>query len=263
MDNETQDLLVSVSEGILTIKLNRPTEHNSLSQAMVLEMIDVVTSAEHDPHVRCILITANGSTFCSGGDLNSGPLTDPSADIATLMEEGINRLLITMERSPIPIICAVNGIAVGAGLGLALAGDIVIASRSAELYPSFSRLGISLDGGTSYFFTEGAGLARATAMCLLADRISSAEAHHAGLLWRIFDDDDLENEALNIAGRLAQRAPLALAAIKAQLSDSVGGNLSSCLSREVRDMSRMLKTEDFSEGLQSFQEKRKPRFTGR
>jgi len=86
MDNETQDLLVSVSEGILTIKLNRPTEHNSLSQAMVLEMIDVVTSAEHDPHVRCILITANGSTFCSGGDLNSGPLTDPSADIATLME---------------------------------------------------------------------------------------------------------------------------------------------------------------------------------
>lgn len=256
------DLLVSSTDNIMLITLNRPASYNTITTAMSQEICDLLDRAEADKTTRCIIITGSGKAFCSGGDLANGPLTDRDVDMHDIMENGINKLLKKISASPLPVITAVNGIAVGAGLGLALAADITIAAESAVFFPSFARLGLSLDGGSSYYFVQKAGLGRAKAMCLLADKISSEAAHQSGLVWGVVEDDRLLEEAGRCARKLAERAPLAMALIKDQLQQSVSASLDDCLTREIRYVEKSFATSDFQEGLKAFQEKRKPQFKG-
>jgi len=257
------DLLVERSGSALVLTLNRPEAFNAILNSMVHDIAEELDRASASEEIRCVIITGAGKAFCSGGDIAGGTLTETEVDIQKTIDEGINSLLLKIEALPIPVVAAVNGIAVGAGLGLALAADITIAARSAIFFPSFSRMGLSLDGGTSHYFVKRAGMARAKAMCLLAEKITSEEAESSGLIWRTVEDSELMAAAHSTAETLSKRAPLALGLIKDQLAKAESTDLAQALALESKYIARSFATEDFKEGLAALQEKRPPKFAGK
>ena len=168
-----------------------------------------------------------------------------------------------MRASRKPVVTAVNGPAAGAGVGVALAGDMVFAARSARFILSFVRLGASLDGGTSLFLQRAIGVARARALALTGEPLSGERAAEWGLVWKCVDDEALMAEAMAAAQRLAAGPPLAMAAIKAQLEAAWTDDLAATLEREAVDQAEAFKTQDLREGATAFVEKRAPRFAGR
>jgi len=257
------DLLVEQSGSALILTLNRPDKYNAVLNETLRDIACELDRAASSEDIHSVIITGAGKAFCSGGDVSTGTLTETDVDIQEAMDQGINSILKKIEILKIPVIAAVNGITVGAGLGLALGADITIAARSASFFPSFSRMGLSLDGGTSHFFVKRAGMARAKAMCLLGEKISSEEAVSAGLIWKVVEDGDLMETALRTAQTLAERAPIALSLIKDQLAQASSNSLDQALEIESRYIAKAFATEDFQEGLAALQEKRRPEFKGK
>jgi len=247
---------------VAILTLNNPEKYNALAGSLLAEFDDAFSAAEADPSVRAALITGAGKGFCGGAELGTATF-DAGADVGDWMRASINPLIEKVRASRLPVVVAVNGPAAGAGVGLALMGDIVIAARSAKFVLSFVRLGAALDGGTTAFLQRAIGAARTRALALLGEPLSADLAAEWGLIWKAVDDAELMPQALALADKLAEGPPVAIGLIKAQLESAWAAPLIDALDREASAQSTAFATEDLREGASAFVEKRAPRFLGR
>src|SRR5918999_3036382 len=195
-------ILVSRDAGVLTLTLNRPEKLNAFNPEMHKLLRDALEQALDDASIRAVLLTGAGRAFCAGQDL-SERTGDAPIDLSVSLGSNYNPLVRRLRALPKPIVCAVNGVAAGAGANIALACDIVIAARSASFVQSFSKLALVPDSGGTYFLPRLVGTARAMGLAMLSERLSSEEAERWGLIWKAVDDDKLEAESKALARTLA------------------------------------------------------------
>lgn len=258
-------LLVSREGDVLHIRLNRPDQLNALSPSMrdgLVEAFDKECDAPRDQAARAILITAAGRGFCSGADLDPQVILERRATITAEMEAGINRLVHLMRTIPVPVIAAVQGPAAGAGFSLALSADLLLVSQSAKLIMSFSRVGAMMDGGATHILPRKIGLARATALAMLAQPVGAQEAIELGLALKLCEDGALQAEAEKFAQKMARGPTRALGLVKAGLEYGQTSTLQEALSFEAAAQHEAFSSPDFEEGITAFSEKRKPQFSG-
>lgn len=268
---ETRDeLIVESRNAVTTITLNRPEVLNSMNKPMAAALraaLDQARRGVADGTVRAVVITGAGRGFCAGADLADPALRGPdgktSADLGDYLRQNYHPVIEQMRALPAPIITAVNGSAAGAGMSLALAGDIVLAARSASFLQAFSRIGLIPDAGSTYFLPRLVGESRARALAILADKIGAEQALQFGLVWQVFPDAELQAAAMSMATRLASMPTRAYGLTKEALNQSLGNDLAGQLEVEARLQSAAAKTEDFPEGVAAFLAKRSPVFKGR
>jgi len=211
-----ETIIYQIKAGVGVLTLNRPATLNSFNSFMHEEVNTALKDAKTNDVVRCLVITGEGRGFCAGQDLSdrAAKVTDDGPDLGDAIERYYNPLIrniMTMEK---PVICAVNGVAAGAGASIALACDIVIAARSAKFVQAFSKIGLVPDSGGTFNLPRALGLPRAKGLALLGDKLSAEQAEKWGMIWQCVDDDVLMEEALALAERLASLPPLGLAMTK-------------------------------------------------
>jgi 2-(1,2-epoxy-1,2-dihydrophenyl)acetyl-CoA isomerase len=270
LTSDTEDLIASVTEGVLTLTLNRPAARNALSRAMLDALARLLGEAEADNDIGAIVITGAGGAFCAGGDVKGMAARNASGepetiDIAIARQRRNQRETAgRLHMMPKPTIAAIPGPAAGAGLSLALACDLRVMADSAFLTTAFARVGFSGDYGGTYFLTKLVGAAKAREMYLLSDRVDSAEALRLGLASRVVPSEALAAEAHALALRLANGPRIAYRYMKENLNRAfAGGDLNDCLDLEVTHHAHCGLTEDHKEAARAFVEKRSPLFTGR
>jgi len=251
--------------GVTRITFNRPDVLNSFHSRMSAEVRTVLEAAESDAAVRVVLLTGSGRAFCAGQDLDEAvPTEGPSVrDLSAHVRTVYNPLVLLIRRMPKPVIAAVNGVAAGAGANLALACDFVLASRSASFIQAFSRIGLVPDTGGSFFLPRLVGQARATAMTMLAEKVTADRAHELGMIYRVTEPDTLLPEAEALATALAAMPTAALGLTKRLLDASFVHDLAEQLELEAQLQGDAGRTADFVEGVTAFREKRPPSFQGR
>ncbi|MEQ8346947.1 MAG: enoyl-CoA hydratase-related protein [Sneathiellaceae bacterium] len=247
---------------VALLTLNNPDQMNALAADLMAGLSQALDVALADDNVRAIVLTGAGRGFCAGAQFGGGTF-DRGAEIGAKMRGGINPLIEKMRGCPKPIVTAINGAAAGAGVGIALSGDIVIAARSARFILSFVRLGAVLDGGTSRLLQQAIGAPRARALALTGEPLDAATAADWGLIWKCVDDAALREEALALASQLAAGPPVAMGLIKAECEAAWTADLAEVLDGEAEAQSRAFVTADLREGAAAFVAKRKPEFTGR
>jgi 2-(1,2-epoxy-1,2-dihydrophenyl)acetyl-CoA isomerase len=258
-------ILLDISEGVATITLNRPDKLNSFTGEMHADLKQAMQIIQADHGVRVLMITGAGRGFCAGQDLSERMMGagEQPADVGSSLEKNYNPLLKQLRALPYPVICAVNGVAAGAGCNLALACDIVIAAKSASFIQVFSRIGLIPDAGGTYTLPRLVGTARAMAAAMLAEKISAEQVQQWGMIWKCVDDDRLMDEANALARQLAGQATRALGLTKRAIYASASNTFEQQLDLE-RDLQReAAKSEDFREGVMAFKEKRPAKFSGR
>jgi len=258
--------------GIAELQLNRPDSLNSLSIPMFREMLDAVQLVAADPAVRALLITAAGRGFCAGGDLAGmiGQMTSADPQTGTPvgemmgknMEQVVNPVVLALTELPIPVICAVNGVAAGGGSSLALCCDIVFAARSARFVQSFVKVGLVPDMGGTWLLPRNLGRGRAMALSMLAQGIDAETAQAWGLIWQCVDDGELLATARATAADLARQPTRTLGLIKRAINTSHRHTLGEQLDVERDMQARAADTDDFREGVSAFLARRAPVFSG-
>ncbi|MBW7981957.1 2-(1,2-epoxy-1,2-dihydrophenyl)acetyl-CoA isomerase PaaG [Enterobacillus tribolii] len=262
---ETPMILTHVEAGVLTLTLNRPDRLNSFNDEMHRQLAEALKIAERDDSVRCLLITGAGRGFCAGQDLNDRNVSvdQETPDLGLSVERFYNPLIRRITSLPKPVICAVNGVAAGAGAALAFACDIVIASSSASFIQSFCRLGLVPDSGGSWFLPRLAGRARAMGMALLGDKVSAEQALAWGLIWQVVEPEQLADKTQTLAQHLATQPTYGLGLIKKAINASATNTLDQQLDLE-RDLQRLGgRSDDYREGVSAFFAKRQPEFRGK
>jgi 2-(1,2-epoxy-1,2-dihydrophenyl)acetyl-CoA isomerase len=257
------ELLVEQREGWRILTLNRPDRLNSFNGAMHGALARALDEAGSDPECRAVLLTGAGRAFCAGQDLSDPATSGSMSDLGKPIEEFYNPLIRRLRRLPKPVVCAVNGVAAGAGANIALACDIVLAARSAKFIQAFAKIGLVPDSGGTFFLPRLVGSARARGLALLGEPLAAEKAEDWGLIWKVVDDDQLRSEAEALTAHLAIQPTQALALIKQALEAASVNDLEKQLDLE-RDYQRLAgRTPDYAEGTRAFLEKRKPNFTGR
>ncbi|MGQ0664767.1 MAG: 2-(1,2-epoxy-1,2-dihydrophenyl)acetyl-CoA isomerase PaaG [Pseudomonadota bacterium] len=257
-----QALIFEVSEGVARITLNRPDKLNAFTAEMHAELRDALSRAAAPAAARAVLLTGAGRAFCAGQDLGQRRGAE-SPDLGETIDKLFNPLIRAVRGLGLPVIAAVNGVAAGAGMSLALACDIVLAARSASFLQAFAKIGLVPDSGSTFFLPRLVGEARARALALLAEKISAEQALAWGLIWKVVDDARLTDEALALARHLATQPTRSLALIKRAFNASAANDLDRQLDLE-RDLQRIAGlTEDYREGVAAFFDKRPPQFKGR
>jgi 2-(1,2-epoxy-1,2-dihydrophenyl)acetyl-CoA isomerase len=254
-----------IADGVATLTLNRPTSLNSFNTEMFEEIRAALKQVKDDPAVRCLLLTGTGRGFCAGQDLSDRSVapSEQLPDLGASVENNYNPLIRAIKGLQIPVVCAVNGVAAGAGASLVLACDLVFAARSASFVQAFCRLGLIPDSGSTWHLPRLVGHARAMGLALLGDKLSAEQAEQWGLIWKCVDDDKLMEEAGGMARHLATQPTFGLAMIKRAINASYTNTLDQQLDLE-RDCMRLGgRSEDYREGVAAFMEKRKPVFKGR
>jgi 2-(1,2-epoxy-1,2-dihydrophenyl)acetyl-CoA isomerase len=261
---EKEPVLVEIGDGFRIITLNRPESLNSFNQAMHTALAAALGDTESDPSCRALLLTGAGRGFCAGQDLADGVFTPgETPDLAATIEKNYNPLIRKIRRLQIPIVCAVNGVAAGAGANLALACDIVLAGRSAKFIQAFSKIGLVPDSGGTWLLPRLIGNARARALTLLGDAVTAEQAESWGMIWKAVDDTNLTTDARNLVAHLARQPTGALALIKRALDLSEHNTLDQQLDLEQDLQGQAGRGPDFAEGVTAFMEKRPARFSGR
>ncbi|HEY1290438.1 MAG TPA: 2-(1,2-epoxy-1,2-dihydrophenyl)acetyl-CoA isomerase PaaG [Burkholderiales bacterium] len=258
-------ILVSRDAGVLYATLNRPDKLNAFNPEMHQLLREALEEARDEPEVRAVVLTGAGRGFCAGQDLAARTRSADAApiDLSVSLGSNYNPLVRRLRALPKPVVCAVNGVAAGAGANIALACDIVLAARSASFVQSFSKLGLVPDSGGTYFLPRLVGSARAMGLALLGERLSAEDAERWGLIWKAVDDDQLVAEATRIAQTLAAGPTKGYGLIKKAMQASAGNSLDSQLDLE-RDLQREAGfSEDYREGVAAFMQKRKPRYQGK
>ncbi|MGH9393852.1 MAG: 2-(1,2-epoxy-1,2-dihydrophenyl)acetyl-CoA isomerase PaaG [Terriglobales bacterium] len=260
---EYQHILFSQRGGVARLTLNRPDKLNSFNAAMHLEVRDAIACTAA-AEARVLLLTGAGRGFCAGQDLGDRAMRQGEAlDLGASIEEFYAPLVRSLRALPLPVVCAVNGIAAGAGANLALACDLVLATQSAHFYEPFCKLGLVPDTGGTFFLPRLLGSARALGMALLGDKIPAEQAAAWGLIWRAIPDADFAAAVEAIVEQLAQAPTRGLARIKQAIYAAEANGLEDQLEVE-RDFNRELgNSADYREGVAAFLEKRAPRFQGR
>ena len=252
---------------VARVALDRPEKRNAVNDTVHDELRDALTRIENDTAVTALILTGTGDrAFCSGQDLSARtPPKDgrPVRDLGAGLEKNYNALIRRLRDIRLPVVVALNGVAAGAGAGLALAGDIVIAARSASLVISFARIGLVPDAGVTHHLPRLIGEGRALAAALTTDPIDAERMLAWGIAWQVVDDAELPAASLALAERLAALSPKAVAGTRRLMRASLGNSLNTQLGLE-RDIQRECGfSHDYGEGVNAFLEKRKPRFTGR
>ncbi|MDD1780415.1 2-(1,2-epoxy-1,2-dihydrophenyl)acetyl-CoA isomerase PaaG [Enterovibrio sp. ZSDZ35] len=257
-------VLFTVDNGVATLVLNRPDSLNSFNAQMHEEVKAAIREVRENSEIRCLLITSNGRGFCAGQDLNDRAVNDASArvDLGESIERNYNPLIRAISTLNVPVICAVNGVAAGAGANIAMACDIVFAARSASFIQSFAKIGLIPDSGGTWNLTRALGLPRAKALALLGEKLPAEQAEAWGMIWRCVDDEALMEEANAVAEKLASQPTLALANIKRLLNASFSNTLDHQLELEKETMRNLGYSKDYAEGVAAFLEKRAPQFKG-
>jgi 2-(1,2-epoxy-1,2-dihydrophenyl)acetyl-CoA isomerase len=259
MADET--VLRSGADGVLTLTLNRPDALNAFTVEMKEALLAALRDAARDKSVRVVILTGAGRAFCAGQDLKErqGPNVN---DLGTELRTRYNPIISAMRRLERPIIGAINGVAAGAGISIALACDIVIASDKASFTEAFVRVGLVPDTGSSWFLPRLVGYQRAAQMMFTGDPVDAATAAQLGLVNRVVPAEALMDEANTLAARLAQAAPIALALAKRALNRALDSSLDEALEFEAQLQSVAGRSKDHKEGVAAFVEKRPPKFTG-
>jgi 2-(1,2-epoxy-1,2-dihydrophenyl)acetyl-CoA isomerase len=257
-------ILVSLDGGVLTVTLNRPDKLNAFNPEMHQLLRKALERALDEAAVRAVLLTGAGRGFCAGQDLSERNVADDAPiDLSVSLGSHYNPLVRRLRELPKPIVCAVNGVAAGAGANIALACDLVIAARSASFVQSFARLGLVPDSGGTWFLPRLAGSARAMGLALLGDKLSAEQAEKWGLIWKVVEDDELTKSAVETAKALAAGPTRGYGLVKKALNASWGNSLDAQLDLE-RDLQREAGlSQDYREGVTAFMQKRKPEYKGK
>ena len=254
-------ILVEAFPGYRLITLNRPARLNALTVEMADAISAALDMAAADENCRALVLTGAGRAFCAGQDLTAVVGMAPG-DIGHLLDR-YNPLIKKLRGLPLPVICAVNGVAAGAGANLALASDIVLAARGASFVQAFARIGLIPDCGGTWFLPRLVGMARARALAMLAEPVPAATAAEWGMIWQVVEDDRLMAEAHALAARLAGGATAGLALTKRALDAAEASDLDHQLDLERDLQAAASASPDHAEGVRAFLEKRVPVFTGR
>ena len=251
----------SVEGAVAKIVLNRPDKYNSIIREMALQMQQSLDKCSTDKNIRAIYITGEGNGFCSGQDLAEA--IDPtSIGVKNMVAEYYNPIITKIRTIEKPIVCAVNGIAAGAGANIAIACDIVIAASSANFIQAFSKIGLIPDSGGTFFLPRLVGFGKASALMMLGDKLSASDAERMGMIYKVVDSDKLQEEAFGIAKLLSEMPTKGIGLTKRLLNQSMSNTLEQHLEAEGTEQANAASTYDFSEGVKAFLEKRKPVFKG-
>ncbi|HVX40864.1 MAG TPA: enoyl-CoA hydratase-related protein [Gemmatimonadaceae bacterium] len=265
MTSSTSSILVATSEsGVRTITLNRPDRLNAVDPVLAAELPTAIDAAAADDAVRVVVITGAGRGFCSGLDLSSPPRLPDATRVERLDPVAwVGRWVLSLARCEKPVIAAVNGPAAGAGFGLALAADIRLVAASARMTAGYVRRALSPDAGVSYHLPRLVGLSRATEILLTGRDLDAGEAERIGLAAAVFPDEEFAARVASYAEQLAAGPPVAHALTKRLLAGTFAAPLESHLERELAYIKTCFASNDVSEALAAFSEKRHPRFSGR
>jgi len=258
-------ILFEVTRNYASITLNRPDKLNSFTAEMHGELREALSAVAEDPAIRALLLTGAGRGFCAGQDLGDRAVKpgDTPRDLGQTIDTLYNPLVRALRGMPKPVICAVNGVAAGAGANIALACDIVLAARSASFIQALCKIGLVPDSGGTYALPRLVGHARALGMALLGEPVSAERAVEIGLIWKCVEDSKLMDEARALAEHFSNQPTKGLALIKRAINASSTNDLEQQLDLE-RDLQRVAgRTEDYQEGVAAFLAKRKPNFKGR
>jgi 2-(1,2-epoxy-1,2-dihydrophenyl)acetyl-CoA isomerase len=260
----TDAIRFTLADGVATLTLDKPDRLNSLDDAMHVEIVRVLDQLEADPALRVLVITGTGRAFCAGQDqTDRKPLPDgQKRDMGASLERFYKPLVLRLRALPVPVVCAMNGLAVGVGATLALACDLVIAKRSAYFTQGFTKLGLMPDGGMTQFLPQRVGPARALGLAWLNEKVSAEQAEAWGLIWRCVDDDAFDAAVADVVAQLARAATRALAATKQAVYAAADNTLAQQLDLEIAAQRALGETADYAEGAAAFREKRPPKFQG-
>lgn len=259
--SETTTIQLSIHQSVATIQFLRPEVFNSFNQELIHAFQMFLDQCANDEAIRAVVITGSGKAFCAGQDL-SEVLEEKEIDFKKIVQENYNPLVLKIRAMNKPVIAAVNGVAAGAGANLALACDIVVAKESANFIQAFSKIGLIPDCGGTYFLPRLIGMQRASALMMLADKISAAKAQEMGMIYEYYADEEFDAKVLEMATKLANLPTKGLAYTKQLLNQTFSNSIEEQLIQESLWQEQAGKTSDYQEGVDAFLEKRKPVFKG-
>jgi len=254
-------ILFEVKGAVAMITLNRPEKFNSFNQEMARLLQKLLDDCAADKNIRAIYLTGNGKAFSSGQDLGE-LLGENPPGFEVILAEHYNPIIAQIRNIEKPVICAVNGVAAGAGANIALCCDIVVASESASFIQAFSKIGLIPDSGGTFTLPRLIGFQKASALMMLGDRVDATEAERIGMIYKVFPAEIFESESFKIAETLSKMPTKALAYTKMALNASINNTLEAQLKKEDELQIKAAKTDDFQEGITAFIEKRNPEFKG-
>lgn len=254
-------VLVEIQDAVAVITLNRPDKFNSFNRPMALLLQQILDDCAANPAVRCIYITGSGKAFCAGQDLAELVGENPPG-FEQILSEHYNPIVQRLRAIPKPVVCAVNGVAAGAGANIALCGDVVVAAESAAFIQAFSKIGLIPDSGGTYTLPRLIGWQKASALMMLGDKVGAAEAERVGMIYKVLPDESFAEASLQMAITLSQMPTQGLALTKQALNASLHQNFEQQLQTEDKLQYQAAHTYDYNEGVAAFLEKRKPVFKG-
>ena len=254
-------ILFEIKNNVAIVTLNRADKFNSFNREMALLLQRILDDCAANEEVRCILLTGAGKAFCAGQDIAELTGENP-VGIDVILTEHFNPIVSKIRNLQKPVVCAVNGVAAGAGANIALCCDVVLATASASFIQAFSKIGLIPDSGGTYFLPRLIGFQKASALMMTGDKVSAEEAEKMGMIYKIYTEEDFAEKSFQQALKLAQMPTLALAHTKMALNVSMQNTFSEQLSQEDRLQRKAAGTNDYKEGINAFIEKRKTVFTG-